>query len=57
MSKIKEAMQNGMNRIDQKPTSIGYHGKTSEGLTIKIVFETKNGNPTGRVISAYPIID
>ena len=57
ISKINEVMKNGMTTIEQQQNSIARQGKTSEGLTIKIVFEVKNGNPTGKVKTAYPIID
>lgn len=57
MSKINEAIKNRITKVDRQSKAFTFDGKTSEGLTIRIVFEAKDGQTTGKVKSVYPIID
>lgn len=57
MSKIEEALNNNPVMKCDKRGNWTAVGKISEGIEIKIVFDIQNGNPTGKIITAYPIFD
>lgn len=55
MSKIEEAMKNNP-KVKFKDGQCTMTGITiAEGIKIKVVFETKNGQSTGKIITAYPM--
>lgn len=58
MSKIKEAYLNMSHyEYDAKKSTWAALGNTSENMPIQIIFAAnKKGQPTGKVITAYPIV-
>ncbi|MDR3550119.1 MAG: EndoU domain-containing protein [Candidatus Babeliales bacterium] len=57
MSKVHEALKNNpIIKLDKRGNWTAF-GKISEGIDVLIVLETKNGHPTGKIISAYPVFE